>query len=78
MKVIVIGQSLLGKEIVKLSNWDLFGFFFDTILKSFFVNFFLSSDCTNIFSLEELYLKISMRLNFDASINLKFFFFLKL
>ena len=22
MKVIVIGQSLLGKEIVKLSNWD--------------------------------------------------------
>ena len=47
------------KANIKLSNCIFDGFFFDTILKSFFTNFFLSSDCSKIFSLAELNLKIS-------------------
>ena len=63
------------KANIKLSNWLLDGFIFDTILKSFFVKIFLSSDCIKILSLAELSLKFSGRKIFDASINLKFFFF---
>ena len=42
------------------------------------MNFFLSSDCIKIFSLAELNLKISEKSKFEASINLKFFFFFKI
>ena len=62
------------KANIKLSNCILVGFFFETILKSFLENIFLSSDCIKIELLRELNLNISFCEKLDASISLKFFF----
>lgn len=61
------------KANIKLSSCDLFGFFLETILKSFFENLLISSDCIKKESATEFILKVLFRRKLEESIILKFF-----
>ena len=58
---------------IKLSNCDLEGFLFETILNFFLEKSLLSSDWSNVKLLIEYDLKISSNVIFDESMSLRFF-----
>ena len=67
-------QTLNAK--IKLFNWSNVGFFLETILKSFLVNFLISGVWNKIELKFDIKLLIFDTFKLLASINLKFFFFL--